>query len=128
MVVRVGDADIEVDEAKLRGASGGGAMQEQARLAARLTDDLDLAPGNLADAGAERFGAGFFGGETTDQALDALVGLLAFGLGEDAAHETLAMPLIHSQNPRPLDEIDAEGDGWRAWDAGGYGRGNLTQR
>jgi hypothetical protein len=61
---------LGADDALASGNLRGAAMETQAWLAARLTDDFDLKPvDSEADAGAERLGGGLFGRKTGGKTL-----------------------------------------------------------
>lgn len=110
MIVCIRDADVEGRQTKRGGARGGMSIQAQTWLATSQSHDLDLTPGHGHHARAERLGTGFFGGETPDQTLDTPSSLLALGLCEDAAQETLAEALEGPQDTRALDKINADGN------------------
>ena len=65
-------------------------MQLQLGFATGTMEDFDVLPTDFADASAERFRGGFFGGEKANQRFILIARLALFALGENALDETLS--------------------------------------
>ena len=105
------EANVEAAEAERSRALAGPAVEEEQGLAASIGQDFDLAPGDAADAGAERLHRRFLGGEAGRELVRAVAGDEELRRGEDAGAEAVAVALEEPVDAADFDEIDADGKG-----------------
>src|SRR6478735_3595215 len=93
---------------------GGAAQEHHSRLARSEVHDPHVAPKNAgADAGAERFRAGLFSGETLGVGGGTLrtpIGLRLLDVGKAAFGEAFAIARKRLLDPADVAEIDAKAD------------------
>ena len=109
--VGVGEGEADGGDVEASGGGGGGAVEADGGLTVRGAEDFDFVHGGVvADACAEGFGDGFFGGPACGVGgcgVGELVAVGAFGGGEDAAEEGVAGFGDGCGDARDVDEIDA---------------------
>ena len=90
------------------------AGEPHGRLPRRQVDDAEVAQEDaVAEARPQRLGAGLLGGEALGiggGAICATLGESAFGLGEDAMDEAIAMALDGALDPADVDKIGADAE------------------
>jgi hypothetical protein len=110
-------------DAERVGARGGGGVQRDMRLAEGIWQSFHILPADFAaPAGAEYLQDGFLGREAPGEAFGrpAIVQtVVAFGGGENAFKEAVAMGLPDLRDAVATDEVDAVGDYWHdtTWQA-----------
>ena len=110
-----------MSNAELRCNFCGAAVKAEAGASARFAHHLDLQPVHAAaDAGAKRFGGGFFGGKSSGQAFGRIafahaVGL--FGGGEDPIQKPLSEALKRLLDARDFNQVNAAADNHAVYQA-----------
>ena len=104
-------AHLRLAEADRVGAASGLAVEIDKGLAAPVGQDLDLPPGDAANAGAEGLHHRLLGSEACRELVDAAVAIGDLELGVDASQEALWVTRQSSLHALDLDGVDAGGEG-----------------
>jgi len=108
------EADIELVQSDRLSPRGGHALQAHKRLAARIGQHLNVAPGDSAHTCPKSLHYGFFRGESGCEFADPAATVGDFERGIDPLEEAPSVPLEHATYPRYLDDVDADGMLWHA--------------